>query len=311
MSYQDQLGEEQGVLENHVVLFDIISKRKNTLMGMMPQLLQKDFGRFVRMAVEAYRKDANLHKCTPESVYNALQDSFQLGLNPVTKALGEAYLVPYNEGHGRNRVKVATFQVGYRGMTKLAMESDMVGRVSAGLIFPDDIVKGCFHADQATGEIRHTWDPSVDRSNEEEIVAAYACCWLKDQELPVVRILHRSEIEGRRARSQAYQRAEKSWDGKDPKRNSPWHKDFGAMARKSALRALFSMGVIPLSPNAMKAMHHDEAVEVGDDEEVVKAAEATVVVEDRESIEINGEVVYRDMVSDEEWQKALKTKEEQ
>lgn len=196
---------------------------------------------------------------SPESVLQALTSATQLGLL-VGRQHGQAYLIPRKQG-GKPSV---TLQLGFRGLLQCVMRHKEFRQAYAECVYADEI--GQFFWDRI-GKPVHPWRPGVDRSDE-KLVAAYA--WVEDSRGVVHAIvLEREQLLARRDRSDAF-RAFVS--GKVS--SNPWHTDFAAMCRKTAIRALLTRGTVPVEHRLTAALWREQDE---DDVERVRDAEVSVV----------------------------------
>lgn len=148
-----------------------------------------------------------LEECSAASIVQSAYRAAMLNLSPDPN-LGEAYLVPYKG--------VATLQLGYKGMIKLAIRGG-VRRIYAQLVREGEPFAATLgiHPD-----LTHT--PGYDA--DAPVTHAYAVAWLASGEVDF-EVLAWSEIMAIKARSKAGN-------------NGPWVTDPGEMAKKTAIRRL-------------------------------------------------------------------------
>jgi recombination protein RecT len=189
----------------------------------------------------AFRKNPGLAKCDPASLVTSLQICAQLGLKPNTP-LGHVYLIPYGS--------TCTPILGYKGYQELARRHPSVRSVFAEVVFTgehfalsagSDGMRVEHHPDPARSSIDADWKATRDR-----IVGAYAVCHLANGER-MTRWISAADIDARRIRGA-------SGKGK----RTPWDTDYAAMARKSAVRALFGSGEAPMSDEIAQALEVDD-----------------------------------------------------
>lgn len=89
--------------------------------------------RMVRLALTAFRANPLLKKADASTFMAAVMQSSQLGLEPNT-AMQEAFIIPRNN-HGRME---ATFQIGYRGILKLAHNTGQYQAIYAEQVYEED-----------------------------------------------------------------------------------------------------------------------------------------------------------------------------
>jgi recombination protein RecT len=109
-----------------LTLVQFIERMKPEIARALPKHLNPD--RMARIATTVLKQNPQLRRCTPESFLGALMTASQLGLEP--GPLGEAYLVPYGN--------TATFVPGYRGLIKLAWQSDQLSDIWAEIVCAND-----------------------------------------------------------------------------------------------------------------------------------------------------------------------------
>jgi phage RecT family recombinase len=181
-------------------------------------------------------------EATPQSIMRAVFLSAQLQLEPGA-VKGELYFIPR-----KSRIKVGNqwqdgptelgCQIGYKGYLTLARRSGLITMVDAHVVFAGDDYDLRLGTDPT---MNHVPKPGIDRTKTEDIIAAYAVVRLRDGST-YFEWLWRDEIESRRGRSDAA----KAFDQGKIK-NTPWATDYAAMARKTAIRALFTSGRVPMA----------------------------------------------------------------
>jgi len=101
---------------------------------------------FISSIVNAVAGNAELQKCTPESIVGAAFKALPYRFL-VDSVLGHAYIVPYK---GR-----AQFQLGYKGLIQLALRSRMYKKIITAKIFADEIE----NYNTVTGEVEFVRNP--------------------------------------------------------------------------------------------------------------------------------------------------------
>lgn len=213
-----------------------IEKQKPAILAALPRNIDVD--RFTRIVLTEVRKNPDLLACEPMSILAAVMQSAQLGLEPGS-GLGEAYIIPYKHE--------ATFQMGYRGITKLARNSGDVSSIFAEAVYGGDL----FDVQMGTEpRIVHKPDLEVEgRGTFEAMTHVYAVAKMKDGTTQFA-VMSKPEIEAHRDR---YSRGASS-------KLSPWSDPLGAveMAKKSVVLRLCKM--LPLSAEAARAFSTDGSV---------------------------------------------------
>lgn len=104
--------EQQRLSFNNFMLRDAARDQINKMLG-------KDGQKFITSIVSAVNANAELQKCTNESILSAAMLGAGLKLSP-SPQLGNYYMVPFND---KNKGKVAQFVLGYKGYIQLAIRS--------------------------------------------------------------------------------------------------------------------------------------------------------------------------------------------
>lgn len=185
--------------------------------------------RVTRVFLTTLRQSPGLLRCSPQSLYGALFQASQLGLE-IGNGLGHAYLVPYKSE--------ATLIIGYRGLVELARRS---GQIST--IYAYEVRRGDAFSYRLGLEPGIDHEPASERDlDDAAITHVYAVARLKDGGTQF-EVMSRAEVDAIRKRSRA------SKDG-------PWVTDYAMMARKTVLRRLSKM--LPCSVEMQVAVTLDE-----------------------------------------------------
>jgi recombination protein RecT len=216
---------------------------KGEIARALPRHMTAD--RMARIALTECRKNPALMKCDPATLFGAVIQCAQLGLEP-GGALGHAYLIPFeNRKRGTTDVQ---FIIGYRGLLDLARRSGQIVSISAREVCKNDKFFYRYGVDET---IEHV-PADGDRG---ELTHVYAVARLKDGGVQF-EVLTRTEIERIRDNSQGYKMAVKL-----NRTDSPWITHFVEMAKKTAIRRLFKY--LPVSIELQRAVALDEAGEEG------------------------------------------------
>ena len=92
---------------------------------------------FVTSISSAVATNPTLQECDPNTIITAALVGESLGLSP-SPQLGHFYLVPFND---RERGKVASVQIGYKGYLQLAMRSGQYKKINVLAIKAGELVK--------------------------------------------------------------------------------------------------------------------------------------------------------------------------
>lgn len=238
-----------------------LDKLKGQLAAALPKHLTPE--RVSRVFLTTLRQSPALMRCSPASLFGAIFQASQLGLE-IGNGLGHAYLVPYKTE--------ATLVIGYKGLVDLARRSGQVSTIYATEVRHGDRFQYSLGTDP---RIEH--EPGNDRSMDDASIShVYAVCKLKDGATQF-EVMSRAEIEAIRKRSRA------SKDG-------PWVTDYGMMARKTVLRRLCKL--LPASIELATAVSLDEAADANIAQHFdvdVPGLELTETPHDPETGEVVGE----------------------
>lgn len=100
---------------------------KDAVKQQVAQAVGKNSMRFVSSVVSAVTVNPALQECTNKSILSAALLGESLNLSP-SPQLGQYYMVPY--GNKKEGVKVAQFQMGYKGYIQLAIRSGQYRRIN-------------------------------------------------------------------------------------------------------------------------------------------------------------------------------------
>lgn len=206
----------------------------------LPKHLSAD--RMARVALTCFRNTPKLAECNPLSVFAAVLQAAQLGIEP--GLMGEAYLIPYKD----------TCQLipGYAGLIKLAKQTGQVVDIYAMAVRENDKFNCTFGL---TRTLDHS--PLADKggfpaSQEKRgaIIGHYAVAVFKDGSRTFV-VMGMDEVHAIRNNSSGYKQAVK-W-----KKDSPWTTHPEEMGNKTAIRRLCKM--LPKSPELAQALAMEDA----------------------------------------------------
>lgn len=228
-----------------------LKAREQMLRKIIPSSVVLDPGRMIAIALSAASRSPDLLKCSAESLYLCLHQAAQLGMEP-GGPLGHFYLIP--RWNGKIKALEAAPLIGYKGYVHLGHRSGQIRRMDACPVYAGEYfeVSRGLHPD-----LIHRWNPDVSRGPE-SIVAAYAIVITKDGG-EYFEVLTRGQVEERRHRGATGK------DAEGAATRGPWATDYAAMARKSALRALFGGGLVPMSAELQRAIAVEDALDAGGD----------------------------------------------
>lgn len=206
--------------------------------------------RLTRLATISLQKTPKLAECDAETLLGAFLGCQALGLEPNTP-LQHIHLIPF-ENRKKNIVEVQVI-IGYRGYLELGRRSGLIVGAHADVVYPGDLFE---HQYGTETFLRHQSRDFDGKANE--YTHAYCHVALKDGQafavMPKSAILRiRDGSQGFKMAKGAAQRGNQ-WvlDG------NPWVAHEDRMARKTAIRRLFSGGEVPLSLEMAGAVEIDE-----------------------------------------------------
>lgn len=242
---------------------DELAKMRAQLEEVLPAQIDPD--RFLRVCASSIIRSERLMESTKVSIYTALIEAAQLGLEP-TGLLGSAYLVPYRRtvevevprGNGtvkiRHWITEAKLIPGYRGLIDLARRSGEIAAIRANVVRQRDlfsILQGSapaiLHEPFLPSGGVPGKTPTVPSEDQDPgpYVGAYMVAELKGG-MQQIEWMTFDEIEAVRRRSKAAE------DG-------PWITDWSEMARKTVVRR--GSKYLPLTTELQRALELDEEAE--------------------------------------------------
>lgn len=240
------LAEARKPVETGLVLHGLLTNRHDRLSSALEGTgLSAD--RFIEGVVQTVAKNADLLKCTRESVLLACLESAQIGLEP-TGILNQAWLVPYKT--------TARLMIGYGGYITLLDRSRSYDFIEAVLVYENDE----FWYERGTNpQIHHV--PAADGQRGHfghKNGGGYWVAWKKGSSRPQWDVMSWDELQKRRATSK---RAEEDM----------WRAWPEEMYRKTILR--WGMKQMPLTPIVQRAFaYENESMDLPDDRPAPSAA---------------------------------------
>lgn len=199
----------------------------------LPKHLDGD--RMARIALTALRTTPKLMECDRYSFAACIMSSAQLGLE-VNTPLGHAYLIP--RWRSKEQRTECTLQLGYQGMIELARRSGQVSAIYAFTVHTGDVFEYELGLDP---KVRHVPNHDVERT-EATMTFVYAVAALRGSEDRQFVVLSKRDVEKRKAIGAG---------------GPAWREHYLAMAKKTAVRALFTW--LPKSPEMARAAIVDDA----------------------------------------------------
>lgn len=222
----------------------MLEQFKGEIARALPKHINPD--RMARIALTAFRMTPKLGECDPRSVFAAVIQSSQMGLE--VGMMGEAHLVPFG-----NQCQLIP---GYTGLMKLARQSGLVQDIYAHEVRMNDkfTLKLGMERSLEHEPLSTLGGFPVSEDERGEVAGFYAVAVFKDGSRTFV-AMGRNEIEKIRDNSRGYQSSKRF------KKESVWDSDFTAMGLKTAIRRLCKF--LPKSPELASALALDAAAEQG------------------------------------------------
>lgn len=205
----------------------------------LPRHLNGD--RMARIALTAFRRTPALGRCDPRSVFAAVIQAAQLGLEPDT--LGRSYLIPYGAE--------CQFVPGWKGLV------DLVNRSGCGNCWAYPVHEGDEFTYQLGSEPKVNHVPKGE-DDPNKITHVYAVGRVKGQEWPIIEVWPIGRVVKHRDR---YNKV-----GKRHYSYTNWE----MYARKVVLLQVIKY--MPASPELVSAITLNDAAEVGEQNLTVKDA---------------------------------------
>lgn len=205
----------------------------------LPKHLNGD--RMARIALTAFRRTPKLAQCDPRSVFAAVIQAAQLGLEPDT--MGRAYLIPYGSE--------CTFVPGWKGLVDLVNRSGQ-GTVWTGAVFVGD------EFDYGLGDSPFIKHKPGDEDDPNMITHVYAVGRTKGAEWPIIEVWPIKRVWKHRDRYNKVGKRHYSYGNEE------------MYARKVVLLQVIKY--MPASAELVAAMSLNDAAELGSQNLTVKDA---------------------------------------
>ena len=245
----------------------------------------KDGQKFISAIVSAVNNNPALQECSNQSILSGALLGEALKLSP-SPQLGQYYLVPFNDS--KAGMKVAQFQLGYKGYIQLAIRSGQYKKLNVLAIKEGELIK----YDPLNEEIEVNLISDEEEREKAKTIGYYA---MFEHVNGFRKTLYwsRSKME---AHAMTYSKGYKAKKG-----FTFWEKDFDAMAYKTMLKQLISKWGI-MSIEMATAMDADMTV-------INEDGTKNYVDNDLEVIDIPPEDIKAEEVKPEEPEKATKPEE--
>ncbi|WP_084611314.1 recombination protein RecT [Zooshikella ganghwensis] len=213
----------------------------NQLQAALPKHMTPE--RMARIALTEIRKNNTLGQCDPLSLFGAIVQSAQLGLE-IGSGLGHAYIIPFRNKRAQ-RVEVQ-FIVGYRGMIDLARRSGQIISLQAHAVYEGDDFDFAYGLAERLHHI-----PTSDVYNRGEMIGVYALAKLRDGGHQM-EVMWKAEVDQIRNQSKAAD-------------SGPWKTHYEEMAKKTVIRRLFKY--LPVSVEMQRAVTLEEQAQIGESQD--------------------------------------------
>ena len=212
---------------------DAVKSRFNDILG-------KTANAFMSSIISATKSNPTLAECEPNSVISSAVIAATLNL-PIQSNLGFAHIVPYNQKDSNgNVVKVAQFQMGYKGFIQLALRTSQYKNINASEVYDGELV----NHDRITGEVE--LDTKKKKSDR---VIGYVAYFKLINGFEKMLYMTKEQLQGHGSKYS------KSYSNKYGR----WQQDFDSMALKTVIKLLLSKYGI-LSVDMQTAIITDQAI---------------------------------------------------
>jgi len=260
--------------KKELTIFDYLKDQKDAIAKALPKHMNAD--RMVRLVTTEIRKVPDLLKCNPISLFSAVVQCSQLGLEP--NGLGHAYLLPYYN----NKIKGYDVQliIGYRGMLDLARRSGQILSINAYEVYDTDVFEVMLGLNP---DIIHKRD--IKTSENGKLIAVYAVAKLKDGGTQFeVMTKYQIDLICNEALSKIRNEIAKQY--------SPWAKHYNEMAKKTVIRRLFKY--LPISVEMQRAVIIDEYADAGIKQDYSDAIDISTFNNTIETVDEDGVITYEE-----------------
>jgi recombination protein RecT len=197
-----------------VTIGQFLLSKKTEIEKALPKHMTAD--KILRNVMTEITRNPDLKKCSAESLVTAIIQSSLLGLHP-DSLTGEAYLIPYN--NSKKGIYECQFQVGYKGMLRLAYNSGQILYVDAQVVHENDEFFICFGTEKYLKFI-----PAL--KNRGEVKCYYAIAYMKNGGSQFA-VMSKEDVD----KHKAYSKASNS-------NYSPWFTHYDEMAKKTCIKSV-------------------------------------------------------------------------
>lgn len=221
---------------------DLLAKYQSQMTAALPLHKKRDAERMARIVLTEVARTPKLMDCTPASLIGAVLQAAAFGLEPGMQ--GDCWFIPrHNSRAGKME---CNFQLGYRGLLKLARRSGEISSVQARVVHEKDVFDYAFGLDE---RLEHR---PAETDEPGEVTFVYSVVRLKDGGA-MFDVWTRGKVEAHRKQ---YAQS-----------NSPaWGTSWDEMAKKTVLARVLKLA--PASIELQTAIALDEQAEVGEPQDL-------------------------------------------
>lgn len=243
--------QEKELTPKEKIIFEL-QKNKSKFQEALPKIVNVD--KYLRIIYNALNANPDLQKCTLYSFMSCVLSAATLGLE-INNATGEAYIIPYKKFNKETRkfYYLAQLQIGYRGLIRLAYNSQMVKDIFASEVCENDLFK-CVY-----GSNRTIYHEINYKKNRGTIQGYYADVRLNNGG-ELFYYMTANEMESYRNKNSP--QSNTSW--------TPWKSHYTEMAKKTVLRKVLKL--IPLNNMLAQGIGIDNMI--GSENNTMKYADA-------------------------------------
>jgi recombination protein RecT len=213
---------------------EIMKATSGRMLAALPKHVTPD--RMIKVALNALRRNPKLLECSAPSLFGAITEAATYGWE-IGGILGHAYLVPF-----RNECQLIP---GYKGLIDLCRRSGQVSTIMMEVVHKGDEFSYSLGDDPHINHRPNDKDPQRDKK---PITYVYAVVRLRDG--GVQRSVWSTErVDSHKEQySKAWQWAQNGDPHKGgSKKDSFWHTNWPAAAKKTVIRDMINRGLIPVS----------------------------------------------------------------
>ncbi len=230
---------------------DLMRALSGQMMAALPKHVTAD--RMIRVALNAIRKNPKLLDCSAPSLFGAITEAATYGWE-IGGVLGHAYLVPFKSE--------CQLIPGYKGLIDLCRRSGQISTITIEVVHQGD--KFAYSLGDSP-LIQHQPNDRDPQRDSKPITHVYAVVRLRDGGIQRS-VWSREKVDAHKEQySQAWRRAETSYNGKPPSMDSFWHTSWHNAAKKTVIRDMIQRGLLPVSAEYREAVDRGMKYDDGED----------------------------------------------